>query len=90
LKTQKWKIVLARQNSLLLHGHSTHKGADSLSLLIFLTQLALPLDLDWARSKVHNLLDWLKCYANLGEQFSLAKGLSKNPEEPGTTDKAGN
>jgi hypothetical protein len=49
------------------HGHSTHKGAGSLSVLIFLIRLTLPLDLDWARSKVHNLLDWLKFYTNLGE-----------------------
>jgi hypothetical protein len=72
LKTKKWRTVLARQNVLLkkgtwAHVHSTHKGAGSLSLLIFLTRLTLPLDLDWSRSKVHSLLDWLKFYTNLGE-----------------------
>jgi hypothetical protein len=70
LKTQKWRIVSARQNLLLqksvqAHGHT--KGQDSLSLLIFLIGLALPLDLDWSRSKHHNLLHWLKCYTNMGE-----------------------
>jgi hypothetical protein len=72
LKTQKQRIVLARQNLLLqkgaqAHGHSMHKGAGSLSLLIFLTWLTLTLDLDLSRSKVHNLLDWLKFYTNSGE-----------------------
>jgi hypothetical protein len=72
LKTQKWRIVWARQNLLLqkgarAHGTARTKGQGNLSLLMFLVQLTLPLDLDWARSKVHNLLDWLKFYTNLGE-----------------------
>jgi hypothetical protein len=72
LKTQKWRIVLARQNLLLQKGAGTHgtactKGQGSLLPLVFLTQLPLPLDLDWSRSKVPNLLDWLKFYTNLGE-----------------------
>jgi hypothetical protein len=37
------------------------------SVIIFLTQVTLPLDLDWSRSKVHNCLSWLKFYTNLGE-----------------------
>jgi hypothetical protein len=44
-------------------GHSTH----NISSLIFLTRLTLPLDLDWARSKVHNLFHWLKFYTNSGD-----------------------
>jgi hypothetical protein len=51
-----------------------------------------------SRSKVHNLLDWLKFYANLGEalrytawgQLLLAKELSKNLEELRTIDNTGN
>jgi hypothetical protein len=90
LKTQKWRIVSARENLLLQKGAWAH-GQSSLSLLIFLIQLTLPLDLDWSRSKVHNLLHCLKIYTNFGGgvdtqhggQFSQAKGLSKNPEEPG-------
>jgi hypothetical protein len=66
------RIIWARQNLLLqkgtqAQGHSMRKGAGSLSLLMFLTQLTLPLDLDWSRSKVHNLPNWLKFYINLGK-----------------------
>jgi hypothetical protein len=43
------------------------KGQGSLTLLIFLIQLTLHLDLDRARLKVHKLLNWLKFETNLGE-----------------------
>jgi hypothetical protein len=40
------------------------KGTGSLSLLTSLTGLTLPLNLDWSRSRDHNLLEWLQSYAN--------------------------
>jgi hypothetical protein len=73
--------------------------AGSLSLLMFLTQLTLPLDLDWSRPKVHNLLDWLKFYTNLGEGLRytawwaifVGKGpLQESGRRTWTTDTAGN
>jgi hypothetical protein len=48
-------------------GTACKLGQVNLSLLIFLIQLTLPLNLDWARLKVHSLLDWLKFYTNFGE-----------------------
>jgi hypothetical protein len=37
--------------------------------LYSLTWLTLPVDLDWSRSKVHNLLNWLKFYTNSEERL---------------------
>jgi hypothetical protein len=74
------------------HRHSTHKGAGQPALLIVLIGMNLPLDLDWARSNVHILFDWMKCYPNLGEvricsivrsfqgQRGLARTQMKNTE----------
>jgi hypothetical protein len=60
--------------------HTKRQG--NLSLLIFLICLTLLLDLDWARSKVHSLLDWLKFCTNLEEGLRYTawrtKGFSKN------------
>jgi hypothetical protein len=61
------KVKFTSAEGCMAHGHSMHEGAGNLSLLTFLIQLTLPLDLDCSRSKVHSLLDWLSFYANLGE-----------------------
>jgi hypothetical protein len=60
---------------------------------MFLTRLTLTLDLDWSRSEVHSLPDWLKFYTNSGAgvkihsmagnfcgQRGVARIRKKNPE----------
>jgi hypothetical protein len=67
-------VVLATQNFTSgQKGTSMHMGKTSTkgcgqSVLPYIPDTNnLPLDLDWSRSKVHNLLDYLKFYTYLGE-----------------------
>jgi hypothetical protein len=91
LKTQKWRIVSARQNLLLhkgvqAHGHNIHKGVDLRSAFLSLVWWGPAPFTQLDQVRVHNLLmmanSTLGICGGVGSNFSVKTEPSE--QEPGT------